>query len=172
MWDENQLVDSVFLAAMKIARLAYHVLRFLVVICCLYFFFCSLDLLSTAGKLITGKYASAFLAGYPILKNPIVGFMLGVFGTVLLESSSATTSVLVGLVSGQVVEVRQAIPIVIGANVGTSVTSTFVALLQIRHDEYFGPSFSCAVVHDFFNWMTAVTLLITEELTGYLYVSD
>lgn len=62
---------------------------------------------------------------------------------------------------------------VMGANVGTSVTNTLVALLQLNEEDgKFEKAFSCAVVHDIFNWLTALTLLVIELFTGYLYVSQ
>ena len=71
----------------------------------LYFFICALDLLSNAGKLLTGHHASQVFS--PIrgtLHNPIVGLMLGILVTVLLQSSSTTTSIIVGLVSAGIIE--------------------------------------------------------------------
>ena len=66
---------------------------------------------------------------------------------------------------------RYAIPMVMGANIGTSVTSTIVALTQIGDIEQFERAFSAAVVHDFFNWLTVIVLFILEVTTGMLFVS-
>ena len=60
---------------------------------------------------------------------------------------------------------------VMGANIGTSVTSTIVALTQIGDIEQFERAFSAAVVHDFFNWLTVIVLFILEVTTGTLFVS-
>ena len=60
---------------------------------------------------------------------------------------------------------------VMGANIGTSVTSTIVALTQIGDIEQFERAFSAAVVHDFFNWLTVIVLFILEVTTGMLFVS-
>ena len=60
---------------------------------------------------------------------------------------------------------------VMGANIGTSVTSTIVALTQIGDIEQFERAFSAAVVHDFFNWLTVIILFILEVTTGMLFVS-
>lgn len=66
------------------------------------------------------------------------------------------------------IRVRQAIPIVMGANVGTSVTNTIVSLMQAPDREEFRRAFAAATVHDMFNWLTVIVLLPTEVLTGYL----
>ena len=73
---------------------------------CLYFFICSLDFLSTAIRLLGGKHATAVFAQSDLLQNPMVGLMLGVLVTVLLQSSSTTTSIIVGMVGGQIITVR------------------------------------------------------------------
>jgi len=56
-----------------------------------------------------------------------------------------------------------AIPLIMGANIGTSLTSTIVSLGHIRHGDEFRRAFSAATVHDAFN-LTAVTLLLPLEL--------
>merc|ERR1711936_1376970 len=93
--------------------------------------------------------------------------MIGVLVTVLVQSSSTSTSIIVGLVSAGA-PVRTAIPMIMGANIGTSVTNIIVALTQAGDREQFRKAFSCANVHDMFNWMTAFTLLVVECSTGYL----
>ena len=60
---------------------------------------------------------------------------------------------------------------IMGANIGTSVTSTIVALTQIGNVDQFQRAFSAAVVHDFFNWLTVSLLMLTEVTTGMLFVS-
>ena len=66
---------------------------------------------------------------------------------------------------------RSAIYMIMGANIGTSVTSTIVALTQIGNKDQFQRAFSAAVVHDFFNWLTVSLLLVLEVTTGMLFVS-
>merc|ERR1719266_1748929 len=93
--------------------------------------------------------------------------MIGVLVTVLVQSSSTSTSIIVGLVSAGA-PVRTAIPMIMGANIGTSVTNIIVALTQAGDREQFRRAFACANVHDMFNWLTAALLLTVEVLTGYL----
>ncbi len=65
-----------------------------------------------------------------------------------------------------VLEVKPAIPIVMGANIGTSVTNTIVALAQSGDRAQFRRAFAGATVHDMFNWMSVIVLLPLEVLTG------
>lgn len=57
---------------------------------------------------------------------------------------------------------------IMGANIGTSVTNILVALTQAGEREQFRRAFACANVHDMFNWLSAFVLLIVEVTTGYL----
>merc|ERR1719153_1101079 len=136
-------------------------------VACLYFFICSLSFLSDSFRMVGGRSLGAFFKNSDLLNNPIVGVMIGVLVTVLVQSSSTSTSIIVGLVSANV-PVRTAIPMVMGANIGTSVTNIIVALTQAGDREQFRKAFACANVHDMFNWLSAFTLVINESLTGYL----
>jgi len=142
--------------------------KVIAMITCLYFFICSLSFLSDSFRILGGKNIGALFSNSDLLQNPIVGLMIGVLVTVLVQSSSTSTSIIVGLVSAGA-PVQTAIPMIMGANIGTSVTNIIVALTQAGDREQFRKAFSCANVHDMFNWLTAFTLLIFECLTGYLY---
>lgn len=143
------------------------VARVMGLITCLYFFICSLSFLSDSFRIIGGKNIGALFSNSDLLKNPVVGLMIGVLVTVLVQSSSTSTSIIVGLVSAGA-PVRTAIPMIMGANIGTSVTNIIVALTQAGDREQFRKAFACANVHDMFNWLSAFILLITEVCTGYL----
>ena len=96
--------------------------------------------------------------------NPLVGLCIGVFVTALIQSSSATTSMVVLLVLNDPSFFPNAIPIVIGANIGTSVTNVIVSLGHIRHPPSFRRAFSGALVHDFFNILAASLIFPVEWL--------
>ena len=100
--------------------------------------------------------------------NPLVGLCIGVFVTALVQSSSATTSMVVLLVLNDPSFFPNAIPIVIGANIGTSVTNVIVSLGHIRHPPSFRRAFAGALVHDFFNILAAALLFPTEWLVRIL----
>ena len=88
---------------------------------------------------------------------PFVGLMAGMLATVLFQSSSVTTSIIVGLVSAGSVSITGAIPMIMGANIGTSVTNTLVSLGYMNDTKSFKRAFAAATVHDFFN-LISVTI--------------
>ncbi len=100
------------------------------------------------------------------VSNPIAGLCVGVLGTVLVQSSSASTSVIVGLVATKGISVDDAVPMIMGANIGTTVTNTLVSLGHVRQSAEFARAFAAATVHDFFNVMAVAVLLPLELVTG------
>ncbi|XP_059142210.1 sodium-dependent phosphate transport protein 2B-like [Physella acuta] len=134
----------------------------------LYFFIISLGLLEAAFQLLGGKTAgAAFSSG--VLSNPLAGLMIGVLATVLVQSSSTSTSIVVTMVGSSIIPVDKAVYIVMGANIGTSVTNTIVSLAQANKRNEFRRAFSGATVHDMFNWLTVIVLLPLEVAVGYLH---
>ena len=95
--------------------------------------------------------------------NPIVGVLLGTLATALVQSSSTVTSVIVGLVAGGV-PVEIAVPMIMGANMGTTITNTIVSLGNIGERSIFNKSFQAATVHDFFNLYSILIFLPVEIL--------
>lgn len=100
--------------------------------------------------------------------NPLAALCIGILGTVLVQSSSASTSVIVGLVASGALGVDDAVPMVMGANIGTTVTNTLVSLGHIRQSAEFRRAFAAATVHDFFNVLAVGILLPVELLTGII----
>eukprot|EP00090_Calanus_glacialis_P026434 TRINITY_DN4160_c0_g1_i6.p1 TRINITY_DN4160_c0_g1~~TRINITY_DN4160_c0_g1_i6.p1 ORF type:complete len:499 (+),score=118.84 TRINITY_DN4160_c0_g1_i6:28-1524(+) len=141
--------------------------KFLVLLVSLYFFICSLSFLSTGFKITGGKNIGVFFEKSELLSNPVVAVMLGVLITVLVQSSSTSTSILVGLVAAGA-PVSRVIPMVLGANIGTSVTNTVVAITQMGDKEQFRRAFSCATVHDMFNWLSVIVFTTAECSTHFL----
>ena len=127
---------------------------------CLYLFVCSLDVLSTAFKLLAGEATGEIFNG-DWLGNPVVGLMIGILGTVLVQSSSTFTSIIVAAI-GAGMKVHVAIPMFMGANIGTSVTNTLVAMAQIGNKMEFERAFAAATIHDMFNWCTVIVLFTIE----------
>ncbi|KAK3106285.1 hypothetical protein FSP39_016895 [Pinctada imbricata] len=125
--------------------------------------------MSTAFKLLSGKYTGSIFSQSEILSNPVAGLMVGVLATILVQSSSTSTSIVVTMVASGIVDVKIAIPIIMGANVGTSVTNTLVSMTQAADREVFERAFAGATVHDMFNWLTVIVLLPLEVTTGALY---
>lgn len=100
--------------------------------------------------------------------HPLAGLFVGILGTVLVQSSSASTSVIVGLVASGAIGVEAAVPMVMGANIGTTVTNTLVSLGHIRQSNEFRRALAAATVHDFFNLFAVIILLPLELATGVL----
>uniref|UniRef100_A0A3Q3QY80 Sodium-dependent phosphate transport protein 2A n=1 Tax=Monopterus albus TaxID=43700 RepID=A0A3Q3QY80_MONAL len=134
----------------------------------LYLFVCSLDILSSAFQLAGGKVAGDIFQQNTILFNPVAGLVVGILVTVLVQSSSTSTSITVSLVSSGLLDVQSAIPIIMGSNIGTSVTNTIVALTQAGDREQFERAFAGATVHDCFNWLSVLVLLPLEAASGLL----
>ena len=143
-------------------RGAFSLLRLLV---SLYLFFFSLELMGTSLKMFGAGLAESLIQ---TTTNPLVGLFIGILATSLIQSSSSTTSIVVGLVAGGVLTVPNAIPIIMGANIGTSVTNILVSLTQINRSIEFRRSFSAAIVHDFFNVLAVIVLFPLQYFTNFL----
>uniref|UniRef100_A0A8C5XYD1 Sodium-dependent phosphate transport protein 2B n=1 Tax=Microcebus murinus TaxID=30608 RepID=A0A8C5XYD1_MICMU len=105
--------------------------KFLLLLGFLYFFVCSLDVLSSAFQLLGGKVAGQFFSNNSVMSNPVAGMVIGLLVTVLVQSSSTSTSIVVSMVASSMLTVRAAVPIIMGANIGTSITNTIVAFMQL-----------------------------------------
>ncbi|KAK3595935.1 hypothetical protein CHS0354_032443 [Potamilus streckersoni] len=153
----------------KMKRLFLHyILKTVLLLAVLYLFICSLGFMGDAFKLLGGKTAGKAFQESNILSNPVAGLMIGVLATVLLQSSSTTTTIIVSMVAEEVLTVKLAIPIVMGANIGTSITNTIVSLGHIANKDEFRRAFAGATIHDMFNWLTVLVLLPLEVISGYL----
>ncbi|XP_012686724.1 solute carrier family 34 member 2a [Clupea harengus] len=153
----------------KIKRVVITVGKFILLIGCLYVFVCSLDILSSAFQLVGGKTAGDIFQDNAVLSNPLAGLVIGVLVTLLVQSSSTSSSIVVSMVSSGLLKVPTAIPVIMGTNIGTSVTNTVVAMTQVGDRNKFRRAFAGATVHDFFNWLSVLVLLPLEIATGYMY---
>uniref|UniRef100_A0A8C6YYA8 Sodium-dependent phosphate transport protein 2A n=1 Tax=Nothoprocta perdicaria TaxID=30464 RepID=A0A8C6YYA8_NOTPE len=158
-WQGPRLVQSICVSLLKVPLMFGF----------LYLFVCSLDVLSSAFQLAGGKVAGDIFKDNAILSNPVAGLVVGILVTVLVQSSSTSTSIIVSMVSSGLLEVRSAIPIIMGSNIGTSVTNTIVALMQAGDRSEFKRAFAGATVHDCFNWLSVLVLLPLEVVSGYLH---
>jgi len=129
----------------------------------LYVFLVGLSLMGSAFQVLGGRGASSM---FSYVDNPVSGLMTGVLATVLVQSSSTSTSIVVAMVGEGALTVRNAIPVIMGANIGTSVTNTIVSLGQAGNPIDLQRAFSGATVHDMFNMLTVATLLPVEAVTA------
>lgn len=140
-------------------------LRLVLLSALLFGFFVGLDMMGLSFKLFGKGFAEALVER---TSNPFVSLFVGILATTLVQSSSTTTSMIVALVAAGALTIEGAIPMVMGANIGTSVTNTLVSLAHVTRREEFQRAFAGATVHDFFNWLAVLILLPLELATGYL----
>ena len=105
--------------------------------------------------------------------NPFTGLFIGLLITAMIQSSSTTTSLCVALVASGSISLENAIPIIMGANVGTTITSTIVSLGFINKKKEFRRAVAAGTYHDFFNILTVIILFPLEYYYGFLsYLSE
>merc|ERR1719163_800932 len=161
-WGELTCGEKVQAVLVVLAKLS-------VIVGSLYLFICSLSFLASGFRLVAGRQAGRLFRNSEIFNNPIAGMLVGVLVTVLVQSSSTSTSIVITMVAADLFTVKQAISLIMGANIGPSVTSTIVALAQSADRGEFRRAFAAATVHDMFNFMSMFVLLPLEAATGYLY---
>ncbi|RNA26003.1 sodium-dependent phosphate transport 2A [Brachionus plicatilis] len=152
------------LSALKIAG------KILGLLLCLFIFICSLELMSTSFQLLGARLIEKTNKLNAVLENKLAGLMIGILLTLLVQSSSTSSSIVVSMVSAKIIQVKAAIPIVMGTNIGTSITSTVVSFSQMGNNENFERAFSGAIVHDIFNFLSVIVLLPIEALFSYLEI--
>ena len=131
----------------------------------LYLFLLSIDMMGTSMKMFGKGFSESLIAS---TSNPLVGILIGILATSLIQSSSTTTTIVVGLVGGGALTVPNAIPIVMGANIGTSVTNTLVSMANMNRSSEFRRSFAASIVHDFFNFLAVLALFPIQYYTNFL----
>ena len=136
------------------------VLHVVVAVGLLYVFLVSIDLMGISFKLFGKGFAQALIKS---CSNPVVGLFIGVLATSLIQSSSTTTSLTVGLVASGVLPLNFAIPLIMGANIGTTITNILVSFGFVTRREDFRRAFAGATVHDFFN-LCCVILFFPIEI--------
>ncbi|MEE8466986.1 MAG: Na/Pi symporter [Planctomycetota bacterium] len=143
-------------------------LRLGVVLLFLFGFLVAIQIMGGSIKLMGKGTAQGLFEG---VRNPFAGLSVGVLATVLVQSSSATTSLIVSMVGSggaTALPIASAVPMVMGANIGTTITNTIVSIGHIRRGAEFHRAFAAATVHDFFNLMCVAVMLPAELLTGFL----
>lgn len=135
------------------------------VIMLLYLFLTGVELLSEGVEALGKSTQEDLFSG---TTNPLAALFVGLLGTVLVQSSSVSTATIVALVAGGVVGIDAAVPMIMGANLGTTVTNTLASLGHVREDNEFKRAFAAATVHDFFNILAVAILLPLELATGFL----
>lgn len=136
----------------------------------LYLFLVSIGMIGTGFKGLGRGFAEQLMSSNAA---PLIGLFIGILATSLIQSSSTTTSIVVGMVAAgtfgedPILAVATAIPYIMGANIGTSITNTIVSLGHIANKNEFRRAFEASIVHDFFN---ALSVLILFPLQLYFGV--
>jgi sodium-dependent phosphate cotransporter len=129
------------------------------------FFLVSIDLLVTSLSYVGKDTVRSVLE---VTANPFISLFIGLLVTALIQSSSTTTSMIVAMVASGSLEMQQAIPMIMGANIGTTITSNIVSLSYITNRQVFGRAFSSATIHDHFNILTTIVLFPLQLKYNFL----
>lgn len=125
----------------------------------LYLFLLGIELLGSSLKGFGTGFAETLIQ---TTSNPVTGLFIGILSTTIIQSSSVTTSLTVGFVAGGTLTVSNAIPIIMGANIGTTMTNTIASLGHFSVEREFQKAFPAAIVHDIFNLLSVIVLLPIE----------
>jgi sodium-dependent phosphate cotransporter len=128
-------------------------------------FIFAIDLLTIGVGNINGGIALEILNA---TKNPFISLFIGLLVTALIQSSSTVTASVVAIVASGNLTLQQAVPIVLGANIGTTLTSTLVSLSYLMNKKEFRRALSAGISHDFFNILTVLVLFPLEIYFGFL----
>ena len=143
------------------------VTRLVTVLLLLFGFLIGVKGLGEGFRLLGGDFLELI---FTTTENPFIGLVVGILATTIVQSSSVTTSMIVGFVAApeSPLPLANAVPMIMGANIGTTVTATVVSLAHMGRREEFERAFPVAVCHDVFNYMTVLILLPLELATGFL----
>lgn len=124
-------------------------------------------------KLFGGAFKHYFKADAKNLienatNNPMISLLIGILATAIIQSSSSTTSIIIAFVGAGTLSFNNAIPMIMGANIGTSVTNTIVSFANVKNPVEFRRSFASATVHDVFNILAVAIFLPLELVTGFI----
>jgi len=143
----------------------------------IFLFICSLEGVKESFKLIFSEWQSSLLSLIQANTAPIIGLALGMLTTALVQSSSAVIAATMVSMSGMVAgglplaaAIKFGVPMVLGANLGTTITNTIVAfgIKRGMTTEEFKSTIPGVIVDDVYEVLT-ISLLFTLELaTGFL----
>ncbi len=135
------------------------IIKIITIIVSVYLFLLSIKLLGHSFKLFGRDFAETMLT---MTSNPFAGLIIGILATSVIQSSSTTTSIVVGMVAGGAISLGNAVPIVMGANIGTTITNTIVSMGHATRRVEFKRAFGAGVVHDIFNVLAVIVLFPIE----------
>jgi len=131
----------------------------------LYCFLISITLMGAAFKASGKEFAGTLMR---TTANPFVGLVIGIVVTSIIQSSSTTTTIIVTMVGSGALPLVAAVPMVMGANIGTTVTNTIVSFGYAGRKAEFERSFGASIVHDMFNIYATLIFFPLEIYTGII----
>lgn len=141
----------------------------------IFIFICSIEGIKSGWGVLGGDFQSQLLEIIDSETVPIIGLAVGLLATSLVQSSSAvvagTMASLAGMVASGVplsTAVSFGIPVVLGANIGTTVTNSIVAIGHCGDEQEFCNAIPGAIIHDIFNILNVTFFFILELTTGLL----
>jgi sodium-dependent phosphate cotransporter len=140
--------------------------KILGVAACLYLFLVGIGGMGYSFKLFGKEFSGKILKA---TSDPLIGLFIGILATTIVQSSSTTTSIIIGMVAAEAIGVRSAIFMVMGANIGTTVTAKLVSLGHITRKAEFRRAFAASSVHDGFN---AITVAILFPLEYFFHILE
>ncbi|MBT0588159.1 Na/Pi symporter [Alteromonas oceanisediminis] len=138
--------------------------RWLWLLFLVYVMLTAVSIIGSGFKLATAEHARTL---FDFASNPVMGLIIGMVGTALIQSSSTVTSIIVAMVAGGL-PITIAVPMMMGANIGTSITNTIVSLGHVANKAEFQRAFNAATIHDFFNVFAVIIFLPLEIAFGLL----
>ena len=147
------------------------ILKTIAIFAILYLFLVSIGMIGSAFKGMGKEFAVQLIQSNA---GPLIGLFIGILATSIIQSSSTTTSLVVGMVAAGTfgddfrIAVAAAVPYIMGANIGTSITNLIVSLGYIVNKNEFRRAFSASIVHDFFNVFSVLILFPMEIAFGLI----
>lgn len=131
----------------------------------IFLFLLAIDFIGYSFRLLNKDIANSIIN---LTANPFISLFIGLLITAIIQSSSTSTSMIVAVVASGSIGFSDAIPMIMGANIGTTLTSTLVSLSFITNRDEFRKAIGAGVVHDFFNILVVAILFPLEYNYGVL----
>ncbi|MBV6646309.1 MAG: Na/Pi symporter [Cyclobacteriaceae bacterium] len=125
----------------------------------------AIDLIDISLRSLGKETAESFIQA---TTNPFIGLFMGLMITAMIQSSSTTTSIVVALVATNTISHTTAVPIIMGANVGTTITTCITSLAFIDKKKKFRRALSVGLAHNIMNLILLVVLFPLEYYLGIL----
>ncbi|CAB3400184.1 unnamed protein product [Caenorhabditis bovis] len=134
----------------------------------LFVYVCCLANMSTAFGLLASRGLGKAIQQSPLINDPISAVVVGMLATVILQSATTTTNILVTMVAANMITVHDAIPVMIGSELGSSLVNAMVSLAYSGKPEQFRRAFSAAILGDVFNICGLFVIFPMEMITGLI----